>query len=661
MKSKKKYLEIAVNRPINETFYYENPDSGEIDPAGKRVAVDFGRSRLTGYVISSTEKLPEHIKKGITIKKTGKFIDDSPVFDIKTIELASWISSFYFCSLGQAMSTIIPSGKRGVTPEASQIFKDDMDLKKLNAEQNTAVEKIKKGISANAGESFLLHGITGSGKTEVYRHCAEFAVNTGKKVIILVPEISLTPQTISRFRALFGDRIAVLHSRLTPAQRINQWKKIYNNEVDAAIGARSAVFAPFKDPGLIIIDEEHVSSYKANDCPRYHARQVAFHRTRNSGCLVLGSATPSFDTLYHAKNKTINLLELKSRISVHPDPEIKIIDMSEQPSGGVISPPLIKTIEDHFKSGNQSLLFLNRRGYSSFLICSDCSSAIQCPHCSITMTYHRGREILLCHYCGHALKTPKKCPACNTGILKVAGAGTERIEDFLEKRLPDLRISRVDADTTSKKDSLFKILNDFRNKEIDVLVGTQMITKGLDFPDVTLVGVLSAETEINLPDFRSWERTYNQIIQVIGRCGRAEKKGTAVIQTMMPDADPIKSALTGDAEGFFEREMKRRMEMSYPPFSRMIRIVLRGKDLQSTENEAQKTASALKKYKPEEAELLGPAPCPLSKIAKNYRIHVILKGKYISLLQAWIKNAGLQEGTKSKVYYEIDIDPVSMM
>lgn len=656
----RRILQVAVNLPLQGPFYYlDLPAKSPGDPFGYRVTVPFGARRITGFVTGSSDNPPDDLPEGVQLKQVQRYQDKLPVFNAATLELAEWISRFYFCAPGQALATLIPSGKRNVTVRQLARPEEDTALRKLNTEQQTALTRIKAALDADDGRKLLLHGVTGSGKTEVYRYAAQYAVEQGKQVIILVPEIALTPQTLGRFEAVFPGNLAVLHSRLTPAERLTEWRRIMDGSARAVVGARSAVFAPAGDLGLIIIDEEHEQSYKAGDCPRYHARQVAFYRMRNRGTVLLGSATPSLETLYHAETGTVERLELTRRISPHPAPQIEIVNLEETEPGALISQPLLQRLEQLKSDGEQGLLFLNRRGFAPSLICRSCREPISCPHCSIPMTYHRSNGSLLCHYCGHSRAFDGSCPACGTKKIKIAGAGTERVEQFLANRLPELKTARVDSDTTSKKGSLEALLLAFGRGELDILIGTQMITKGLDFPNVTLVGVLAADNELTFPDFRAFERAFNQLTQVTGRCGRGSKAGTAVIQTNLPQEDPIASLYNRDDSGFFRRELERRRAAGYPPFARMVRLVLRGEDPAAVEAAARSLSDTLQPLLPEDAELLGPAPCPLERINRNYRFQILINTRRLTPVTDALRRAGLHEGSRRGIYLEIDIDPLS--
>ncbi|HOG64557.1 MAG TPA: primosomal protein N', partial [Spirochaetota bacterium] len=468
--------------------------------------------------------------------------------------------------------------------------------------------------------------------------------------------------TIGRFASIFPGQIAVLHSQLSPAERIGEWRRLASGAARVAIGARSAVFAPVGKDSLFIIDEEHESSYKADDCPRYHARQIAFRRTARSGCLILGSATPSLETLWHASKGEITRIPLDERISAHAEQEVVILDMRSQPQGALVAPPLIDAVKEAVSREEQALFFLNRRGYAPFVTCDDCQTAASCPQCSISLTLHREKGILLCHHCGYQLPFSGHCPACGGNKIRTGGAGTERVAEFLAKRMGHLRLGRVDSDTIGgSKETLFNLLEDFSHKRLDALVGTQMVAKGLDFPDLTIVGILAADAELSLPDFRSFERVHTQLVQVIGRTGRAGKKGRAFIQTCLPGEDPIASIVNHDTDGFFKRELERRRECAWPPFSRLIRIVMRSTEPETAYEAINTCTAALSPTLPPEVTLLGPVSCPIEKRANWWRYHFLLKGPSMNVLASVVRKAGLAEGSRGKVYVEVDVDPQSML
>ncbi|MGW6167024.1 primosomal protein N', partial [Bacillus altitudinis] len=440
----------------------------------------------------------------------------------------------------------------------------------LTTEQAEAAKPIHQAVSDEKHETFLLHGVTGSGKTEIYLQTIDHVLQKGKEAIVLVPEISLTPQMVQRFKERFGSNVAVLHSGLSTGEKYDEWRKIHRKEVKLVVGARSAVFAPFENLGMIIIDEEHESSYKQEEMPRYHAKDVAIERAGRHQCpVVLGSATPSLESYARAKKGVYTLLTLKRRVNQQQLPHVSLIDMREELRNGnrsMFSEELMLRLKEVLERKEQAVLFLNKRGYSSFVMCRDCGYVEQCPHCEISLTYHRFQKRLKCHYCGHEAPVPAECPECHSEHIRYFGTGTQRVEEELTKVLPEARVIRMDVDTTSRKGAHEKLLTSFGNKEADILLGTQMIAKGLDFPDVTLVGVLSADTSLHIPDFRSSEKTFQLLTQVSGRAGRHEKAGSVIIQSYTPSHYSIELTKQHDYEAFYEQEMLHRRHQSYPPF-----------------------------------------------------------------------------------------------
>jgi len=668
-------IDVALNIPVAKPFSYLVPDAiMQKNIVGRRAEVNFARRRLTGFIVALRGAPPEDLPEGAELQPILRFVDKEPVCTGETLELAHWLSSYYLCSLGQALAAMIPSGRRGKlvqnthspaqrAPGVSSPPPDHTESSgiRLTEGQAAAVREITAALHADSGRRFLLHGVTGSGKTEVYRRAARAAVDAGRQVVLLVPEISLTPQMIERFAAAFPGQIAALHSGLTPAERIGEWRRIASGEARVVIGARSAVFAPV-GRALFIIDEEHVSSYKADDCPRYHARQVAFKRTAGRGTLVLGSATPSLETLWHAQKGSLTRIPLDERIAAHGEQEIEIVDMRGEAAGALISARVIGAIREAAARGEQSLLFINRRGYAPFVSCNDCAKAVSCPQCSVSLALHRERAILLCHTCGYSIPFANACPTCQGKNIRTGGAGTERIAEFLAKRLPGLRVGRLDSDlAASSRGMVFKILEDFSEQRIDALVGTQMIAKGHDFPNLTVVAVVAADNELSLPDFRSYERVYNQILQVVGRAGRAEKKGFAFIQTSLPFEDPIRSIAGRDDGGFARREIGRRRECLWPPFSRLVRIVMRASDPDTVSAAIQALGERLRAANADGVTILGPVACPIEKKANYWRQHILLKGPALAPISALLRREGLAEGGRGKVYIEIDVDPQSML
>lgn len=510
----------------------------------------------------------------------------------------------------------------------TDVKNDNKDIKLTEKQQDVANNIIN---SLNTNETFLLYGVTGSGKTEVYIEVIKQVLSSNKQVIMLVPEISLTPQMVNRFTNVFGDNIAVLHSGLSNGEKYDEYRKILNDEVNIVIGARSAIFAPFKNIGAIIIDEEHTSSYKQDNHPRYHAIDIAKVRCKTHNCpLILGSATPSLESYARAKKGVYKLLELKTRVGKSKLPIVNIIDMKEEMKSGnpTFSSKLIEKIKDRLNKKEQIILLLNRRGYSTFITCKDCGFTHKCPNCDISLTYHKTSGTMRCHYCGYADKKLNTCPECGGHELKDLGTGTEKIEEELNKMFPIARIIRMDVDTTSRKGSHERIIKAFKEEKYDILLGTQMIAKGLDFPKVTLVGVINADTSLNIPDFRSGERTFELLSQVAGRAGRSDISGEVIIQTFNPEHYSINYTKTHDYESFYTREMFIRKQMSYPPFYYITLVRILSKDYNKGMNTSKKISNYLKDNLDSKSIVLGPTTSIMYKINNVYRFQCIIKYKF---------------------------------
>ena len=546
------------------------------------------------------------------------------------------------------------------------------------AAQQSAVDAMS---TAEKGEVFLLHGITGSGKTLVYIELLRRIVDErGQTAIVLVPEIALTPQTVDRFRAAFGDRIAVLHSALSEGERYDAWLALKRGEKRIVVGARSAVFAPLKNLGAIIVDEEHESSYKQGETPRYHAREVAIVRARNEGAItVLGSATPSLESWANATSGKFKLLRLPDRVGGGKLPDVQVIDLRKVAPdytgmaeggidyGAVIREPLHDAIVECMSRGEQSILLLNRRGYSSFVQCIDCGAVATCPHCSITLTHHRNPERLVCHYCLHKEDPRPDCPRCGGRNLKQRGLGTQQVERLLSERFPSARIARMDFDTTSGKWAHTRILDRVAAGEVDILLGTQMIAKGLDFPNVTLVGVVDADTGINLPDFRASERCFQLLSQVSGRAGRGAKGGRVLIQTRLPAHHAVRYAVSHDYLSFVRDEMEGRVDPPYPPNVRLANIVFSGLVEDSTAKLAIHAGEWLRELittrAGEEVTVVGPAPCPIERIKSRWRWHILLKtahpGELTRVSRYFIERFEVPSTAQLRV--TLDRDPVALL
>ncbi|MGG6438815.1 primosomal protein N' [Saccharococcus caldoxylosilyticus] len=538
----------------------------------------------------------------------------------------------------------------------------------LTVEQEKALSAIVKRVRANEHRVFLLYGVTGSGKTEVYMQAMEEVLRQGKEAIVLVPEISLTPQMVERFKGRFGSQVAVLHSGLSVGEKYDEWRKIHRKEVQLVVGARSAIFAPFENLGMIIIDEEHEASYKQEENPRYHARDVAIYRARLHGCpVVLGSATPSLETFARAKKGVYELLTLPKRISDNGMPDVHIVDMREELRSGnrsMFSRMLFEKLKERLHKGEQSVLFLNRRGYSTFVMCRDCGHVIRCPHCDISLTYHRAGQRLKCHYCGHEEPIMYRCPSCGSEHIRFFGTGTQKVEEELTKLLPEARVIRMDVDTTSRKGAHEQLLSKFGEGKADILLGTQMIAKGLDFPNVTLVGVLAADTMLHLPDFRASEKTFQLLTQVSGRAGRHELPGEVVIQSYTPEHYSIALAAKHDYDAFYQREMMLRKMYGYPPFYYLTLITVSHQEITKAAAVTEKIAAYLRAQLSKEAIILGPVASPIARLHDRYRYQCMIKYKREANMTSALKtiiDRYQHDAAQGDLSITIDTNPYMMM
>ncbi|MBQ3965834.1 MAG: primosomal protein N' [Treponema sp.] len=673
----KRYLQIVLNVPVNQAFTYldiDDNDSGE-SRLGYRAEIKFGNRRTTGFIIAESNEFPADC--GVEEEKIRpilRLLDKEAIFTPELVSLARWVSSFYLCSIGEALSAMLPGGKRETDAGSFSFTEEAPDTtpRSLSEEQSAAVEGI---LSSTGSRLHYLYGPTGSGKTEVFLQAAERLLSEGKGVIYLVPEIGLTRQVIEAVVARFGQTAAVLHSGLTPSQRLGEWKRILHREARVVIGARSAVFAPVPDLGMIIIDEEHDGSYKSGSTPRYHARQVAMYRSAKCGIpLVMGSATPSAEAWHAMKNNTIVRHTLTRRLAGGAMPRIRAINLSLLKMDGCISDELSQAIKECIAAKRQAILFLNRRGFTHFFRCNSCGFEMKCKNCSVSLTYHKNEKRLRCHYCGWQTVPPQECPQCGSLDVGYSGFGTEYIEQEVRGKFPNARVVRVDTDNITKKGELQEKLDAFRKGEYDIMLGTQMVAKGLNFPNLQLVGVILADTGLHLPDFRAAERTFSLITQVAGRAGRFFPDGLVLVQTYAPDRKPIVCAVNGNIEEFYESELNEREMLDFPPYSRLVRLVFRA----PTEAQAEESAagavnilrSSLQKIiqsdsarakSAEETEILGPAECPIVKIALNWRYQVLLRGNNMGIMQNVAADLLYNYRHSSDVYIECDVDPVSLL
>ena len=529
------------------------------------------------------------------------------------------------------------------------------DIKKLTLDQKKVVDSVK----LNESQTYLLHGVTGSGKTEAYIKLIEKVLLQDKTAIVLVPEISLTPQMVNRFSEVFGNKIAALHSALSEGEKYDEWRRINRGEVSIVIGARSAVFAPLNNIGIIIIDEEHSDSYKQDNNPRYDARQIAILRSKTNNCPVLmGSATPSLESYARAVKGVYKLLSLPNRVNGKSLPKIEIIDMNEEikHNRGHISNYLLEKMIETLNDNNQIILLLNRRGYASFVTCKNCGYTEKCPHCDITLTYHKTSNMLRCHYCGYAKKMDKVCSECGEEAITSLGTGTEKIEEEINKLIPNAKVLRMDYDTTSKKGMHSKMINAFKNHEYNILLGTQIVAKGLDFSNVTLVGVINADTSLNIPDFRSSENTFSLLSQVSGRSGRSDKTGQVIIQTFNKDHYAILYAKNHDYVGFYKKEMTIRHTLKYSPYYYICYLRISSKDYDLASKEANKIKKSLERNLDKEI-ILGPSPANVFKVNNIYRFGIIIKYKKDDKLYQILIKLIEHYRSNNKVVIDIDFNP----
>ena len=567
-----------------------------------------------------------------------------------------------------AARSLARKGIVSLTPEPAGIAAGPIRARHvLNEAQQAAFQRIHEAIEARRFETFLIHGVTGSGKTEVYLTAIETALAAGRGALLLVPEIALTPQMAGQFFARFGDRVAILHSAFTDVERTEQWRRIRSGAARVVVGTRSGVFAPVQDLGLIVVDEEHDGSYKQEETPRYNGRDVAIMRAQKAGaCVVLGSATPSLESRYNAEKGKYTLLELPGRIEARPMPQVELIDMRQEfletRKQETFSRKLMEALAARLENGEQTIVLLNRRGFSSFVACRACGERVQCINCSLTLTYHKRDRRLLCHYCGYAEKVPSQCPKCASEHIYFLGLGSERVEEELHRAFPTARIARLDRDTVTGKRQYETILNDFREGHYDILVGTQMIAKGHDIPNVTLVGVVSADIGLGMPDFRAAERTFQLLTQVAGRAGRGNVPGIVLVQTINPDHYAVRMAAMQDYAAFYAKELNFRRMMLYPPFSAMANVLVRS-EKQEMAMRMSSELGILLNPPPEKLRIMGPAEAPVPRLKNEYRYQFLVKAasrKVLNeLLQSVRKYAADHKWGPTALV--VDVDPLTLM
>ncbi len=644
------YVDVALGFPLEGFFTYSIDDV--LVNKGMRVVVNFNNRKTTGYVVAVHNNAPE-----FEVKPVIKLLDEQPIFDDRLLALAQFVASHYVCYFGEALGTALPSGKSYKTRTKPVLSGDSSKEVTLTAQQ----QEIYTAILNQPHRAHCIYGITGSGKTEVYIALAKEMIRQGKSVLYLVPEISISSQMFQRLQAVFGKTLVMYHSGMNPNERLDSWKRFYNGEAMIAVGTRSAVFMQAPTLGLIVIDEENDTSYKENSTPRYHARTVAWYRHRNEGALlVLGSATPSLETLYAIERSIIIKHQLHKRFGNAKLPELEIVPVKVSGGKTLFSNKLLFSIKKALEAGEQVILLLNRRGFAPVVLCQDCGTGVQCPHCSISLTHHKQK--LLCHYCHYETVLPDHCDNCGLKNLVLVGSGTQRVEEVLQKMFPAARIVRLDQDSARKKNFIAGVVSDMMNRKIDILLGTQMVAKGFDFPNVSLVGVILADIGLLLPDFRAVERTFALLVQVAGRSGRSDIAGKVIVQTFNPENPLFHFLKNHDYIGFCQRELSIRKALQYPPYTRLARLVIRGLKEDVVSSVARQCKDVLQELSLHytDVTLLGPSEAPLYKIASQYRYHIVLKSHTVENLSAMIaqckKKIHLQ-GT----YLEIDIDPLDLL
>jgi primosomal protein N' (replication factor Y) len=749
----KEFAGVVFPIPVDRAFHYAVPESlrSKIE-VGSRVLAPFSKGMLKGYCVSFPET-PEVA----SVKEIIKVLDASPLLDSKLLALAGWLANYYFCSLGEAIETMLPGAVRKsrvkllrcvethlrgesldekVTalscrfPQQAQVLQfiakesgkplpltvervknllriSDSPIKTLarkglvsimkseiglsdievsqplvwqeppiaeyTPEQKNAISMIEPLIEKGAFGVLLLHGVSGSGKTEVYIQAIHRVVERGKQAIMLVPEVALTPQTVGRFARHFP-RIVLLHSYQPPPERNYGWQKVRRGEAQVIIGPRSAVFAPASNLGLIVIDEEHETSFKQENVPRYHARDVAIMRASlEKFPIILGSSTPDLVTLHNAKTGKYALATLPYRVRGAAFPTVEVVNMVKEQfelkRNVLLSRRLAEALESVLKKKEQSIIFLNRRGFSTFLTCPKCGFVLKCRDCDITLTYHKRTGRALCHYCGRWIDPPEACPDCFFPHLRYLGAGTEKVEEIISKIAPSAKMLRMDSDTMRTKDSYMRAMFSFKRGEIDLLVGTQMLAKGLDFPNVTLVGVVQPDNLLSMPDFRASERTFQLIVQVAGRAGRAEKPGRVIIQTIRPDSFCIQTASELNYDAFAKRELFLRKPLRYPPFGRLLKITVSAKKEAAAFEKAKSIQVALARaiesvapaQRRQPASVLGPAPAPLERIRGEYRYQILLKADTSKLITDIVSKVREELKSVGRTHVSLDRDPYSML
>jgi primosomal protein N' (replication factor Y) len=697
----KRFASVYVDVPISPegpAFHYAvPPELTERIQIGSFVKVPFGSRVVDGWVAGFISEPEVPVVKPIT-----RLVGTEPVIDAVRLRLARLVSNRFQSPLSETIRAMIPAyvkvsspGRRKKTAVGQKTRKNVSDISPdnkrgfelcLTPDQEKAIRALERAQTERHYRGFVLFGVTGSGKTEVYLRAISRSLSLGRQAIMLVPEIALTPQAIRQLKSHFGSDVAVLHSGVSRREGYEAWRRVCLGEAKVVLGARSAVFAPCLDPGVIILDEEHEFTYKECEDPRYHAREVAEMRAKLAGgVVVFGSATPSVETFYNALHGKYEMLYMPSRVDGLHTPSVSVVDMRRVFSGGsrkVLSPALQTKMKDAISRGEKIILFVNRRGYSPFVLCRECGYTERCPNCDVSLTFHLKQKVMICHYCGYKKRPPQQCPSCGGTDIKLFGLGTQRVEETVKNMFEDAEVVRLDSDTTTKKGSHKAILDAFRNGPANVLVGTQMVAKGLDIPEVTLVGVISADTTLHLPDFRASERTFQMVTQVAGRTGRGHLGGEVIIQTFNPDHYSIEMASLQDYRSFYDKEILYRKELRYPPFSHIANIWVSSEDEEQAKQAAAEVAHALDATRttptgesvtsssPESeshggCRVMGPVPAPIYELRRRFRWLIMLEAPDWTILckriRSGIGQVSRNVGGASGVRISIDVDPVDML
>ncbi len=679
-----RFASVALPIAIHEALTYAVPEDLQgMLHVGSRVLVPLKGRKMAGFVVALADRAPIEAARLRYIERVDP---EEPLLERPLMDLVEWVAEYYAAPLGQVCESAVPRSvvkkPKGVTA-GSRVPQEwgNAEIPQLTTHQARAVSEVIESLRSPKARTFLLEGVTGSGKTEVYLRAAEWVLERGGSVLFLVPEIALGSLLLQRVRMRFGDAVGEYHSQMKATERRETWWLAKGGRVRVVVGARSAVFVPMRDLRLVVVDEEHEPAYKQSETPRYHGRDVALMRARLEGAVtLLGSATPSLESRYNVERGKFALLELPERVESKPRPTVTLVDLRASnttaelgttPAGirkvaagatsgdEPLSPYLLSRLRETIAAGNQAIVFMNRRGFSTAVQCRDCGHVFECPKCSVALTYHKAARRLRCHYCNYGMDAPSSCPTCGGTHFVLGGVGTQRIEAALQRHLPEARVLRVDLDSTRRRGASIDMLARFGRGEADILLGTQMIAKGLDFQRVTLVGVVSADSEMALPDFRSQERAFQLLTQVAGRAGRGAAAGEVVFQTFMPQHHVIETAALQDYERFYAAELEERRLLGYPPFRRMVNILIDGPDETAVIRHAEEMATILQDERG--IEILGPAPMPLSRLKGKYRWHVTLLSSSPKTLAEVLRRRVLRAERRSGIRVQVDVDPASML